>query len=60
MPKFKVGDRVDRIEDREVTGATVLVVQESDNGNMYELQYDEGDNGWWPEDCLKLIDENQQ
>lgn len=48
---FSVGDRVDRIEDREVTGATVITVDE--NGNI-EIQYDEGGSGWWPAECLKL------
>lgn len=60
MPQFKVGDRVNRIEDREVTGATVLAVQESDNGDVYELQYDEGGSGWWPENCIQLLAENPE
>lgn len=53
MAKYNVGDRVDRIEDREVTGATVLSVQEHGESVSYELQYDEGGSGWWPEDCIK-------
>jgi len=55
MPAFKVGDRVDRVEDREITGATVLTVQEVGNQISYEIQYDEGGSGWWPESCLKAL-----
>jgi hypothetical protein len=36
----------------------ILAVQESDNGDVYELQYDEG--GWWPENCLQLLVENPE
>jgi hypothetical protein len=58
MP-FQVGDRVDRIEDREVTGATVIsVVEMGDGTNSVELDYDEGPSGWWPENCIKKKDEN--
>lgn len=52
MPLFNVGDRVDRIEDREVTGATVLNIHISGDLVSYEIQYDEGGSGWWPENCL--------
>lgn len=51
MP-FQVGDRVNRIEDREVTGAVVITVSTSSFGNIYEIQYDEGGSGWWPESAL--------
>jgi hypothetical protein len=55
MPLYKVGDRVERIEDREVTGATVISIQDDNNQVTYEIEYDEGGSGWWPESCLKLI-----
>lgn len=62
MPLFEVGDLVDRIEDREVTKATIISVQEHntnyDDDVFYELQYEEGGSGWWPEQCLKLFDQN--
>jgi hypothetical protein len=51
MP-FQVGDRVNRIEDREVTGAVVITVVIRPDGNVYEIQYDEGGSGWWPESAL--------
>lgn len=51
---FKVGDRVDRIEDREVTGATIISIEEHGDRISVELQYDEGGTGWWPVDCIKL------
>lgn len=54
---FKVGDRVERIEDRDVTGATVLSITERDDGgNVIEIEYDEGmGSGWWPENSLRPI-----
>lgn len=61
-PKFKPGDRVRRIEDRDVTGATVSHV-ESVGGNgpddepVYALDYDEGGIGYWPESALDVGDE---
>lgn len=50
---YKVGDRVDRIEDREQTGATIISIVESGDMTSIELQYDEGGTGWWPENCIK-------
>jgi len=56
MPLYKIGDRVDRIEDRPVTGATIIAIQESEHfGTSYELEYDEGGTGWWPENTIKAI-----
>jgi hypothetical protein len=53
---YKIGDRVDRIEDREVTGATIINIQISGTGEVYyELQYDEGGSGWWGENAIKPI-----
>jgi hypothetical protein len=45
---YTKGDRIDRIEDRTITGAVVLAVVDSTNGKVLELSYDEGDTGWWP------------
>lgn len=57
---LKVGDRVDRIENREVTGATVLSIIERDDGNVIEIAYDEGgSSGWWPESSLRPIVVNE-
>ena len=53
---FVVGQRVDRIEDREVTGATILQLQIDESNEQYscaEIQYDEGGSGWWPLTALK-------
>lgn len=55
MPtSYQVGDRVDRIEDREETGATIISIQEIGESICVELQYDESDStGWWPVECIK-------
>lgn len=55
MPEYNVGDRVDRIEDREVTGATIISIQQVNNDIIVELQYDEGGSGWWPASSIKPI-----
>lgn len=55
MPEYNVGDRVDRIEDREVTGATVITVQNIGDEIVVEIQYDEGGSGWWPTSAIKPI-----
>lgn len=52
MPhSFVVGQHVHRIEDREVTGATIVTIIESPTGDVedvqIELEYDEGGRGWW-------------
>ncbi len=62
-PKFIVGQRVKRIENREIVGATVLQVichnSRVVDEYSYEIQYDEGPiegssgTGWWPESCLE-------
>lgn len=46
---FSIGDRVNRIEDREVTGATVIAI----DGEHIEIEYDEGGTGWWPPEALE-------
>lgn len=48
---MQVGDRVNRIEDREVVGATVIAF----DGNFVFISYDEGGEGWWPIEALELI-----
>jgi hypothetical protein len=45
---FVVGQHVHRIEDREVTGATILAIVEYDSTDTcLEIAYDEGGSGWW-------------
>jgi hypothetical protein len=56
MPLFVVGQRVNRREDRDVTGAVVLEVYPYDDGTfVYVIQYDEEPNnvGWWFEENLE-------
>lgn len=53
---YNVGDRVDRIEDRAVTGATIISIIERDDGNVIEIQYDEGGSGFWPEESLRPME----
>lgn len=48
---FSIGDRVNRIEDREVTGATVISI----DGESIEIEYDEGGSGWWPAETLEPL-----
>lgn len=50
---FEIGQRVDRIEDKEITGATIISIQETGDFTGIELQYDEGSTGWWPVNCIK-------
>ena len=46
---MQVGDRVNRIEDREITGATILEIE----GDNARIGYDEGGEGWWPFNALE-------
>lgn len=48
---FTINQRVNRIEDRDITSATVLSI----DGDNIEIAYDEGGTGWWPADCLSPI-----
>jgi hypothetical protein len=62
---LQVGDRVNRIEDRHIVGATVLEVVESsssvDDCDCHVLiAYDEGEQGWWPSNALELIEEGEE
>ena len=53
---FKVGDRVKRVEERELVAATILGVDKSSPPEeyfSYLIRYDEGGEGWWPEDSLE-------
>jgi phage terminase large subunit GpA-like protein len=56
---YQIGQRVDRIEDREITGATIISIQEStdqiNDTTFIELQYDEGGTGWWTAECVRSI-----
>jgi len=55
---FAVGDRVDRIEVRDMTGAVVLAVEDGDEEPVLELSYDEGGTGWWPAGAIRAADDN--
>jgi hypothetical protein len=58
-PKFRVGQRVKRLEDKDVVGAIVLELAELNDSFSYNIQYDEGvsqgndGTGWWPEGSLE-------
>jgi len=61
-PKFIVGQRVKRIEDRPIVGAVVLEIMpfmSFDKEYNYKIQYDEGPSngndgtGLWPENSLE-------
>lgn len=52
---YKPGDRVERIEDREETAATVLSVHTVGDQVVLELQYDEGGTGWWPVESVRPL-----
>lgn len=54
MNKFNINQRVRRIEDREQVNATVIGFQDPD---YYELSYDEGGTGWWPESAIEALEE---
>lgn len=45
---FEIGDRVVRLEDREIVGATIVAVDDSGAELLFKLEYDEGGTGWWP------------
>ena len=45
---MQIGDKVNRLENRAVTGATVLAIV----GENILIEYDEGGQGWWPIDAL--------
>jgi len=47
---MKIGSKVDRIEDRAITGATILEI----DGENALIKYDEGGQGWWPLQYLRL------
>lgn len=52
MRVYPDGARVKRLENREDVNATVIGYQEP---NVYELSYDEGGSGWWPEDAIEPL-----
>ena len=45
---YAIGDRVTRIEDRDLRGAVVEHVAQGPGGEFLRLAYDEGGGGWWP------------
>jgi hypothetical protein len=56
MTLYKIGQRVDRIQDNDPKGAVIISIQERpDFQTNYELLYDEGGSGWWTEDSIKPI-----
>jgi hypothetical protein len=55
-PKFTVGQAVNRIENRDIPhGGTILQVYDYSpiRGYSYEISYEEGGQGSWPEDSLE-------
>lgn len=54
---FQIGDRVERIENREEVSATVISIDDTNEEKVYGLEYDEGGTGWWPESCLRKLEE---
>ena len=56
MALYSIGQRVDRIQDKLPRGAVIIDIFEFEGRiTNYELAYDEGGSGWWPEDCIKPI-----
>jgi hypothetical protein len=51
MP-FTIGQRVHRLENREIVGAIVVSMQSTGETTVVEIEYDEGGSGWWPETSL--------
>lgn len=49
---MKPYDRVNRIQQEQPTGATVLEVR----WDNVLIEYDEGGEGWWPIGCVSIID----
>ena len=50
---FEIGVRVTRKEARDVTGAEVLTIVTGGDEPLYQIAYDEGGSGWWPETALE-------
>lgn len=53
---YEKGDRVRRLEARAQVGAVVLSADESWEGQILELSYDEGGTGWWPSSAVEPDD----
>ena len=49
---MKPTDRVNRIQEQQPTAATVLEVR----WDIVLIEYEEGGQGWWPINCLTIID----
>jgi hypothetical protein len=59
MDSIKIGQRVKRKENREITGAVIINFYINNEGEtIVEIKYDEGGSGWWPIDCLELEETN--
>ena len=55
---FQIGDRIKRLEDREIIGGVVLDIQPaatSDENDIAFIAYDEGGSGWWPMDRIVAV-----
>lgn len=50
---YTIGQRVNRIEDRDPVGAVIIAIQDNGATPLLELAYDEGGTGWWPADCVE-------
>lgn len=48
---MNIGDKVNRIENRQQVGATVIEI----DGEYALIEYDEGGSGWWPIQALDLL-----
>jgi hypothetical protein len=53
-----IGDRVFR-SDSGAHGASIVDVIESIDGRSFHLVYEEGGEGWWPEECVFLTPEDR-
>lgn len=53
--EYQIGDRVERIENRDVTAATVIDVQKIGDDTILQLEYDDGGNGWWPSSAVRPL-----
>ena len=51
--QFDIGQRVNRREDRATVGAIVLQIGDEGEEPSYLIGYDEGGEGWWPEQSLQ-------
>jgi hypothetical protein len=53
MVTYKIGDAVERREDRPTRRATITAIDASGEQPLYHLDYEEGGDGWWPESAIE-------